>query len=427
MSRVSEFLSGLTESADMRAFARSMSLYGASASIAQVIMMVYTLVVARHLGVAQYGIFAGAYSLSGLTAFVVNWGLDTWLLREAAMTNRAYGDERDVGGQVTRVKLVLGVVWAVLLVGLAPLIRPDLFLRELMLVCAVDTLVESLVNTQIAVLNTQKRMQDISHILIISRTGRLAGAVMLISLGGFGPLAFAVARSIATLIGLMYARFRVNLPLAGGTNIHLLKIWQSAAPYGLSELMALIYLQVDVTMISIILGKEATGIYAPAVGIIAALFVLPNVIYLAFIPRLSRILGESLAGFFRWAGGMMSVFLLLGIALTTAVAIGGEWVVVTLLRQAFAESGQILTLLSPILLFKSLSFGFGAILVSIGWQRFRLIPQAVASIVAIGVNLWAIPNFGVRGAAWVYLLGELVLMVGYGLIVIVWGRKRNTA
>ena len=96
MSRVSEFLSGLTESADMRAFARSMSLYGASASIAQVIMMVYTLVVARHLGVAQYGIFAGAYSLSGLTAFVVNWGLDTWLLREAAVTNRAHGDERDV-------------------------------------------------------------------------------------------------------------------------------------------------------------------------------------------------------------------------------------------------------------------------------------------------------------------------------------------
>ena len=81
-------------------------------------------------------------------------------------------------------------------------------------------------------------------------------------------------------------------------------------------------------------------------------------------------------------------------------------------------TGSILRILSPIMLFKSIAFGFALIIVITGNQRKRLLPQFVVSVFNISFNLLLIPYFGLIAVAWIYSISEMLLMLGYSLIAI---------
>jgi Na+-driven multidrug efflux pump len=72
--------------------------------------------------------------------------------------------------------------------------------------------------------------------------------------------------------------------------------------------------------------------------------------------------------------------------------------------------------MSAVLFFRSLSMGCAVIIVSVGWQKFRLIPQIASAFSNIFLNLWAIPRWGVLGAAWAYVISDIVLFIGYASI-----------
>ena len=100
----------------------------------------------------------------------------------------------------------------------------------------------------------------------------------------------------------------------------------------------------------------------------------------------------------------------------------GGWIVRVLLGQQYLVSSVLLGILSPLLLFKSLGFGLAALLVVVGWQKQRLLPQAVSAAANILLNLWAIPRLGVAGVAMVYVASELILALGYAGLVLRWMR-----
>ena len=157
-------------------YLRDLGQYSMSAASAQILMMVYTILLARVLGPNQYGFLIGSFALTGLTSFLVNWGLDTWLLRESGSLEAPLA----WSGRVIRIKFGLGVIWVLLLVFSAPLIKPDLFNPALMLVCALDVWCDSVFVTNLAVLNIQNRIQAGSRLIFFSKTSRLIGALILI-------------------------------------------------------------------------------------------------------------------------------------------------------------------------------------------------------------------------------------------------------
>ena len=61
-----------------------LTLFGGSNGLAQVMLAVYTILIARILGWEGYGIFISSYSIVTLSSFLVNWGMDVWLFREAS-------------------------------------------------------------------------------------------------------------------------------------------------------------------------------------------------------------------------------------------------------------------------------------------------------------------------------------------------------
>jgi O-antigen/teichoic acid export membrane protein len=398
---------------------QNLALYGGTTSLGQFFMFVYTLLVARSLGPEQFGAYVSCYAATGLSAFTVNLGLDTWILRESASTSNL----ASLAGGVLRNKAVVGMGWAALLVAGLPLIRPDVFSPLLLLVCAIDLWCDSCLNTQIACLNVQRRINRISNLVLISRLGRLLGAGMVLLLGLGSPLLFAGTRALFSVLALVVS-WSFNRPFFTGLP-SFTSIFKGALPYAASELLAQIYIQADVTILALMSTRDATGLYSTASGMINALFVIPSAGYLLAIPSLSRLESQAPeklnSAFKRYFLG----FLGLGGILLVATLGFGAVVMEALLGAKYHVSGQLFSLMSPILFLKSIGFCCAAILVSLGLQRKRLVPQAASAAVNVVLNILVIPIAGIYGVAIVYIISEVVLTVGYGATVLLQLRKKS--
>lgn len=395
---------------------KKLSFLGSSNSLAQLMMAIYTLLLARVMGVDNYGFFAGSYSLAVLSSFVVNWGMDICLMRETSQPDA----QRDLLPVVLRIKILFGLVWGAALVWLPPLLYPQLYTPGMMLVCVVDIFSESITNSFLVTLTAQKRVRLYARTILISRGLKLLGAVILVALGLKAPLAYALLRMAATLAALTAVTLMSRLPLrTTEKTLPPLQFWRSSIPYGLSELLALVYGQADITLLSVLAGKAAAGIYAPASSLVNALFVIPNAVYLVFLPYLVELFGSrNVEQLRKYLGWMIGIQFAVGVILALGVGLAGRPLLGLLLQKDFSATGRILVILSLLLVFKSISFGFAAWLIAIGWQRYRVIPQAVVALGSIVLDLWIIPLYGVSGAAWVYVAGEFLLMLGYGILAI---------
>ncbi len=402
-------------------FAQHLTLYGGSASVAQAVMMVYALLVARFLGPESYGVFVGCYAATGLSSFLINWGMDTWVLREAARDHSPLA----LGSAILRVKLATGVIWGALLLLALPAIKPDIFLPQLLLIAIVDVWSDSSFNTLLATMNVQKRLAPASRLMLFSRIGRMFGALAVILLGTPTPLSFAITRclfTVAALVGaiILLRPFPFRRPV-----IPEKQILKRSLNFGLSEFLALVYAQADITMLSLLAGKTATGIYSAAAGLINALFVLPNAGYFVSIPVLSRLVESDYARFVSMTRRLLVLFSLAGLVLALGVGLPGQWIILNVLGEKYSQTSALLALLSPILALKSLEFCLASILVAVNWQQQRLIPQAITAAANILLNIWVIPLYGVHGVAVVYLVSEVILALGYSWLVVCWFREKR--
>lgn len=409
-SNISHYLTGSE-------FLRNLGRYSLSATSGQVMMMIYFLIVARVLGPEQFGIYSGTYALTGLTIFAVNWGMDTWLLRDSGSLLAT----RESAGRVLCIKAGLGLGWALLLVVCAPIIRPDVFTPWLVLVSALDIWCDGALATHYSALTIQKRIKEISRIIFLSRAVRLFGALAIFLIGFSGsPMLFTIIRLAGAASGLLVAVLVVKPNLTAHKLVSHSAILKQAVPYGLSDFLTLVYFQADIFLLTLLKGSEVTGLYAPASGLINALFVIPAAVYNLTIPMLVHKMAVDKTTFNRLVVKVMLGFLVLGLGLGVGVGLFGGWILRLLLGPSYAIASVLLAILSPILFLKSLSYGFAAVILAIGWQRQRLLPQGISATYNILANLWIIPILGAVGVSMVYVASEFVLVVGYGGLVIKW-------
>jgi len=164
-------------------------------------------------------------------------------------------------------------------------------------------------------------------------------------------------------------------------------------------------------------------------------FLVPNALYLMAVPILSRAHRDANPRFLRLSTlqllGQSGVGVLLSVLLWALAP--------TLIHFVFGPGYELsalsLRLLSPLLLLKSVNFGLGAVLTSSGWQARRATAQTACAVFNVAANLVVIRPFGVAGVALVYVLSEMVLLLGYSLALraarvsgrpAIWGSAEGT-
>jgi O-antigen/teichoic acid export membrane protein len=184
--------------------------------------------------------------------------------------------------------------------------------------------------------------------------------------------------------------------------------------------LAVLYGSADITLAAYFLGPEAAGYYAPASTLVATLYLIPAAMYYVMLPVLSRAHASDAALARRMAARMVAGSTALGLVLAAPLALLAGPIVQVLYGPEFAPAADVLRILSLVLGLHCISFSLGAILAAVGNQGQRVVVQAVVAALNIGLNLLVIRQWGITGVAWVFVLSELALALGYWLLVRRW-------
>lgn len=396
---------------------QKVAILGSGSTLAQVLMIIYAILVARHLKPDGYGLFTATYTTLALASVLYNWGLDTWLLRQASISNQPH----KLLGDVYAIKSFFGLLWGVTLHLVLPFLGKNIFIIPLITIGILDVWFDSLFNSEIAMLNALRRNRLASSLLVVSRCARLIIALSIILIGIKSPIIFALGRFSGTFIALIISWFIAPPKIKLNSLKSTVGAFTSSIPYGVSDMLATIYLQADVTLLAILSGERRNvGVYAPASSLINALFIIPAAGFSVMVPYLTSLYQNKMSLFKSMTKIMFTGFGILGMALWLGLSLSSNLLIKILLGNEFAITSQLIMILSPILFMKSVNFGCATFLVSTGLQNQRIIPQGLSALANIALNLVLIPLYGVFGVSWAYLASEAILLIGYLTLTLKW-------
>ncbi len=165
----------------------------------------------------------------------------------------------------------------------------------------------------------------------------------------------------------------------------------------LAVFFAFLVLRLDLVMVKYMLGAEQAGYYSIAATFADYVLLLPAAVAMILFPKLSSMLDPVQK--LRFAGKVAlgtGVLLLLLLALTGILA---KPVVQMMFGTPFLPAVRAFVLLLPGILFLGIQTVMVQFLNSMGFPLSVVIAWFFSCLLNIGMNLWAIPRYGIRGAS----------------------------
>lgn len=378
--------------------------------VSKVLTYLYRILIARHLGAAEYGLFALGFSLFTVPFVISQLGIPNGINRYVAKY-RGAGDDARVRGTYLggiRITLPLAVAAAAAIIVLAPFLSTTVFNEPrltpiLRLFAAAVPLKVFLINTT-SVFQAFKRMDYYAYIDLILQSAVVFGIgvpLVLLGYGVFGAVAAWVLSFLAAGIAATYLlETRVFPMLTGAVQpvYEYRELLHYSWPLLLSGVIGMIMGQVDTLMVGFF--KEATdvGLYDAAFTTAQVLPVVGMSIGMITFPMLSERLerGEPITGIintaFRWAVAFTLPAALLFVLFADSI-------ITFLFGHEFTGGATVLGLIAVAMLIRSVSLPVTKLLNAHDRTRLIMWNNVIGAGLNVPLNLVLIPTYGIFGAA----------------------------
>ncbi|MEJ7784527.1 MAG: flippase [Solirubrobacteraceae bacterium] len=387
--------------------ARNASVLGVATIVARLLMFGMAIVLARRLGAESYGRYALAVAIGVVLQPVADFGLTPYLSREAARDHRA--------AEATLPVLVLAKAGAFVVVFgstllVAALASTDSALVAVIAVTVLACLADGVSMFVYAYFQGREAMAFEARSTAGAAIVRAVGAMIIaVAFGALGPVVAWILLVALAQCGWAVWRLRRSIGpevtlrprrRAGAVQ------WASVGSMGLIAIFVMIYLRVDSVLIGVLQDARAVGLYAAAYTLMLAAQIPPWMIATALTPAFARSYGGDRPAFVAaWHQGLRAVLLIsLPITLTTTVLAGP--LISRFYGDEFAASAGLLALLIWVGPLGAISLITQAALRGAGREFWLVAVSGTCAGVNVAANLWAIPRYGVEGAAVVTLVTE---------------------
>lgn len=373
-----------------------------------------TLLVARILGPAAFGVYSYLFAILALLLAVAALGLKDVMVDEIA-SGRLETDSAFTTAAL--MQFVAGVIlfllfmvyaavaygfgsnefWAAALIGAALLLKGGdavLFMME-----------------------AQSKLRSVAFANALSVIAGSIGRIVLLLVGAtLVSFSFVLFVEYAVLFAILIwiARSEVlSFSLKKYRWDHVSLLLSRSWPLLVSSVSVISYFYIDQIMLAFLLDHEAAGIYAAASRISQQLYVIPVILVTAYFPRLTVINGQSTDEF---EGGMVALMLwliLLAIGVIGGVFLFADLVVDLLLGSDYAGTAQTLKIHSISLVLASINVLAARWYVINNLQILSLARQVMTAIINIALNFVLIPTYGVIGSAFATLIALAFLAFGF--------------
>lgn len=358
----------------------------------------FVLIVARALGVREYGWFTFATAFVPLLLVVGSLGLHQAVVRDLVhFPERA--SETFTSGLAVRV--LTGLVAVAAAAGLAPLFLPDRLAVLTVLVVGVALFLDTTTSYASAVFEVYGSLRHYAIALMVNRFGSTALALAAYAAGA-GLVVVLLTYLLGSAAGTAYAAraVRRELPAVSLRDVRAataVRLLRDGAPLGVAALLNMALLRFDTIMIAVVLGAVEVGLYGVAFRFYESFLFVAFALGDATFPR-----------FARFGAGARSSRL---VEVTTALAasayvplfvlslFSAPWAIGLVVGERYLGAAPAVPWLTLAAVFFSLTYQLRNAAVGTGERRGIASIAAVALVVNVALNLVLIPRDGIAGAA----------------------------
>lgn len=403
-------------------FRNSLWFLGGS-GVRLVLQAVYFLLIARALGVEQYGAFIGAVSLAALVAPFSSLGTGFILIKNVARDRAKFAHYWGAA-------MILTVFGGTLLVGLVLLVSLGIWSNSLPLPVLLLVGISDIIFVRIIELSAQaftavevlRKNSELYVVLSVART--VAAAVAITAMHSPTALSWSVLYALSALVALIYSIFTV-VRTFGRPDLQLrlsTSEYKEGLYFAVSQASQTVYNDIDKTMLVSFSGLGAAGIYGAAYRIVDVSFAPVGALVYAAFPRFFRYGEDGISGSARFARRLIPYAAGYGAFAAFCLYITSP-ILPMLLGKGFAPAAMALKWLSPLVLVKSIHYFLADSLTGAGFQGTRTCVQLGVVVINLLLNLWLIPAYSWRGAAWASIASDGALLLGLAAAVSLVRRK----
>jgi O-antigen/teichoic acid export membrane protein len=387
------------------------------------IQALYFTVIARSLGAQNYGAFVGVVGLVGILLPFATMGSGYLLIKNVSRDNNQF---RENWGRAMLTTFMSAAASFGVVVLIAHFLLPGNIPNKLvMMVAASDLFGTSITlicgNAFIAF----ERMKWTASLNVLLSALRLGAALILVGLYAhptaleWGAFYFA-STTVVTLLALMLVFVKLGTPTFNFA--HDAAEIRDGFYFSVGQSAQTIYNDIDKAMLARLSTLEATGIYGAAYRLIDVSFAPVASVLVAAYPNFFRVGVDGIPATLRYVKPL--ILRALGYASFVAVAIlVGAGLVPLILGGEYRLTAEALRWLAVLPLLKAVHSFLSDALTGAGYQALRTGITACVAVFNVVINMWLIPAYSWRGAAWSSIASDALLVGGIGTAVYVLVRR----
>jgi O-antigen/teichoic acid export membrane protein len=371
---------------------------------------IYFVLLARLLGKVEYGIYAGVFAMVAVLSPYSSLGSPLVLIRHVSPDHRRFAP---YWGNVLTITPVLGLAFAVLLAWAGRRIAAAYTWELIFCVAVSDCLCAQLTISAGQAFQAFEKLRMTSiFTLLVNLLRTLLAGLMLWRMHHATARQWAIAALVVSVTATAAALFCVTR-CYGRPRFSLQLLREHAGEgfvFALSQSTAGIYNNVDKAMLGHYGMNAANGIYTMAYRVIDVACMPVSSVSSAAFPRFFQKGIRGIGGTASYAGRIIKRTAPIAAVSTIAMLLSAP-IIPHLVGHGFDESVVAVRWLCLLPLFRSLHSCAADALTGAGHQTLRLKNQALAAGFNFALNLYLIPHYGWRGAAWSSLATDGLLVI----------------
>ncbi len=377
----------------------------------QVLLVIFTLILARRLGEVGFGEYFFITSVVFLGNLTSTFGTDMLIMRELAAKHEATLLPASV---VIQVGISIAFILAVFL--LAPVL-PN---QSTQAVAALRIYTLSLIPLAFytvcsSVLRGMERMDSFTALNLANGALLVTLALLFIQpasslLGLFTWLLIVQVVMAILALAVCFVQFPELMRAWNVSKIKIVANLRLSAPIAVLGFMGAFYQRAGVYLLATFLGAAATGWFAAALRPVEATKIVHFAIMGALFPAMSQAhLGSSVekdASFAKVSTASLKVLLAISVSVALVFSLAADPLIPILFGPDFAPAIALLRVLAWMLIPLTLTHFLSLMLLSVRRERPIIAALGASLLVVIVFSILLIPTMGIVGVGWAMLLGE---------------------
>jgi len=382
--------------------------------VARIFTFLISLRVARSLGVIEFWSYNFVMTFCTFFVLIVDFGLGNLTFRELS---KDWSQLQKYFSNTIVLKLIISVI-VIAVVAVVAKLSPDSHVYfGLIMVFLLHSILTNIWEFVRVFFRPVERMQNEAYLKIINWVILLLCTLFFVlSKPTIQSIfyGFLTASVINLVISWVYVtrHFQIQSRSVGVDRKFIGKIARMAIPFFLGGVFVYFYSDVNVVLLKFFKGTQEVWLFSAPYRLLAYVYILFNVFSLAIFKNLVNAAKDALR-FKRVMRTFAKYNILISITFFILIFFLGKRVILLLYGPAFVETDILLKILSAIVIFKSLSYVYGAGLTALSKEYTRLYIQIGIAVINIAANLILIPKFGPLGAAYSLAIAEVCLMLSY--------------